>query len=259
MHVPPLAPRPAQQTGLVPVGRANRTPTPQRNGLLRRYHVSSLNEAGHLTDFQRIAPALPVFEAAFSAFARGSIVATDEGPVAVEDLMPGMNVQTACGDYAKLVWIGSTAHVPSQTRDGEHARLTRISADSFGLGRPMPDLLLGPSARLFQENTKLSSQMGSKSACLPAAGFVDGETVISVTPVSSVQLFHLGFESQQIIHVNGLDCESYHPGATTDQIRTDEMLSVFLSLFPHCRTLEDFGPTEVPSLTLDEMERFHAA
>jgi len=63
--------------------------------LTRRYEVAGLTTNGLLTDFHGIAPATPVFEEAFSSFAHGTLISTQTGPVAVEDLTPGTMIRTA--------------------------------------------------------------------------------------------------------------------------------------------------------------------
>ncbi len=72
------------------------------------------------------APALPEIGAAFSALARGSLVATPSGPVAVEDLRPGDLVTTAEAGAEPLVWIGSITLFPKvPPRQPVAARLRR--------------------------------------------------------------------------------------------------------------------------------------
>ncbi len=77
---------------------SNTNPQPQRPAgrpipLTRRYEVTWIDDDGQLDSFVRIAPALPVFEQAFCAFAHGALVSTTEGPVPVEDVEPGMVVE----------------------------------------------------------------------------------------------------------------------------------------------------------------------
>ena len=63
--------------------------------MMRRYRIRSLREDGSVHETENIGPATPVFEKAFSAFARGTLIKTTTGPVAVEDLEPGMMLITA--------------------------------------------------------------------------------------------------------------------------------------------------------------------
>ena len=72
---------------------------------MRSYEVAALRADGSLYIGQDRAPALPLFESAFSAFARGTVIQTTEGEMAVEDLQPGDMINTSTGEAAELVWI----------------------------------------------------------------------------------------------------------------------------------------------------------
>ena len=82
-------------------------------------------------------PAQPVYEEAFCAFARGSLVETDCGPMAIEDLVPGDHVLTESAGLQPITWIGATTLLPEQN---EHARrpvpLHRIMPASCRAPRP---------------------------------------------------------------------------------------------------------------------------
>ena len=80
--------------------------------MMRRYRIRSLREDGSVHETENIGPATPVFEKAFSAFARGTLIKTTTGPVAVEDLEPGMMLITAEHGPSQLLWIGSMTLVP---------------------------------------------------------------------------------------------------------------------------------------------------
>jgi len=81
----------------------------RRNGdmLMRRYHVSHLDPVSNTCiDQVKIAPAIPAFELAFAAMARGTLLAGPDGPVAIEDLRPGMLLETARKGACRIEWIG---------------------------------------------------------------------------------------------------------------------------------------------------------
>ncbi len=227
---------------------------------MRKYEVVHLNRSGDIHEFSRIAPAVPAFEEAFAALARGAILPTENGPVAVEDLLPGDRVRTVDNGFQTLIWRGSCAVVPhavGQSRAMGH--LTRIGADTFGPARPAADLVLGPSARLFHRAPGIRVLTGAEGAFIPARDFYDGVSVVELTPMTAVQVYHLGFAEHQTITANGVAIESYHPGAAPMLGLKGDMLALFLSLFPQVRDLSDFGPSDYRRLRLSDLDLFNAA
>lgn len=218
--------------------------------LTRRYEASWLGANGEILETTRLAPATPLFEEAFSALARGSVVQTREGPVAVEDLVPGMRALTGEGRAEVITWIGSMVLYPHAAQGEEEAvTLTRITAEAFGHGRPVPDLVLGPRARLCLRDPRLRAAVGLEAAYVPARAFLDGVSVIEVVPVAPVTVYHLVLEHHGSLKVAGLEVESYHPGEGVEQMIDPRMLSLFEAQFPQVERLADFGPLAHPRLT----------
>lgn len=202
--------------------------------------VAALRADGSVVTSQRKVPALPLFDAAFSAMARGTPLQTEHGFVAIEDLRPGNPVMTVHGTTARIKWIGSARFTPYDTpaKNG----LTRLMADSFGVNRPHSFLTLGPAARLLQSPPHLRADPGQKRMATPASTFVDGVHVIDVTPPTPLQIFHLSLERHTAVLVAGLEIETYHPGSDPKPMLSHTLRSVFLSLFPHVSDISGFGP-----------------
>lgn len=227
--------------------------------LTRKYEVAGLSPSGQAVNFTRCAPATPPFEDAFAGFARGTLIQTTRGPVAVEDLVPGMPIEVD-GEDLPLLWVGSmTLHPELPGQLEESARLTRITADAFGLGRPMPDLLLGARARLLFRHAKCEALLGRRSAFAPARAFIDGMNAFQIAPAAPVRIYHLALERQAVLRANGVEVESFHPGLAADKILERDTLDLLLSLFPHARSLSDFGPMPYPRLTAFELEGMRTA
>lgn len=227
-------------------------------GPMRRYECLWLDERGHIQERIHRAPETPVIEDAVAALAQGTLVATAEGRVAVEDLLPGMRVQTADHGPDTLLWIGATVLAAAEGAK-EPASLVRVVADSFGPDRPLPDLVLGPRARLLYRHSGCRALLGTDAAFAPARAFADGVNVVCVTPVSQVKVFHLGFAGQRTILANGIPVESYHPGPSLESILSPEALADFMALFPHLDGPDRFGPMPVPRLTAFELDALRAA
>ena len=249
-----LADAPAPQV-LPPEGLEPRAP--RATPMTRRYEASWLSPEGEVLTNVRLAPATPLFEAAFAALARGSVVQTEDGPVAVEDLVPGMRAQTADGGTETISWIGSMTLYPARVgHDARAAALTRVTAEAFGLGRPAQDVVLGPYARLYLHGARLQARTGREMAYVPARAFLDGLAVIEVCPASPVTVYHIALARQAPLRIMGLEIESFHPGEGLAETIEPRMLALFEALFPHLERLRDFGPMAHPRLTRSEIEAF---
>lgn len=210
--------------------------------LTTRCQITWLTRRGEVEDAVRMVPGALLFREALGAVVHGAIVATTSGPVAVEDLVPGDEVLTTEGPRT-LLWKGSQ----TVAKTGRARLLYRIPADALGLGRPMPDLLLGPGARILSRRGPYGAPTGGNAALVPISSLVDGMTAIEISPVSAVQTFHLGFEAHCAFAVNGVEIESVHPGKLDPSIG-EELVSLYMGLFPHLSRAADFGPLTLPRL-----------
>ena len=214
---------------------------------LRRYEVATLMANGNIAQTRQIAPALPLFEDAFCAFTRGSLIETEVGPIAIEDLQPGDRVLTLDDHAETVLWKGSTTLVPGRPGPaGRNLRLTRIMADSFGMQRPMSYVLAGPAARLLNTPSHLRSLANGTQMLTPVQEFIDGMNVIETAPPTAVELFHICLPRHAVIRIGGLDFETYHPGINATRMLSHAMRSVYLNLFAHIDQMSDFGPLAYP-------------
>lgn len=218
---------------------------------MRRYMTSYLSADGEVCYDDVRAPAAPEFQCAFNALAHGSLIATTEGEVAIEDLRPGMMVITREHGAQPVLWIGSMTHAP----DPNGAQfLTRVTADRFAAGAPPLDLLCGPGARLLHRPASLRSSADHKPVYTPLRDFVDGDSVIAIAPRMAVDTYHIALKRHATIRVGGLDLETFHPGMTVlDQMGANTR-DLFVSMFPHIRRATDFGPLAHPRVTMRTIE-----
>jgi hypothetical protein len=217
--------------------------------LARRYEIEWLDAEGALQSRVEIAPALPAYEEAFSAFTHGVPIQTTIGETPVEDLLPGAILACPNGAEARLMWKGSITLVPgAPSASGDAPRLTRVTADSFGPGRPYRDLLFGPSARRLVRGAEVRAGTGCEAALAALSDGVDGMSVIEVQPVQPVRVYHLVTQGHATILAGGVEVETYHPGPDHALSLSAEMLAKFLALFPHLEPDTGFGRTLWPRL-----------
>lgn len=226
------------------------TRRPQRPlQLARRYEIDWQDLGGVLHSRVEIAPALPAFEEAFAAFTHGVPIQTTGGEIPVEDLLPGAVLVCPNGAEAKLMWKGAITLVPgAPSASGEAPRLTRVTADSFGPGRPYRDLMFGPSARRLVRGAEVRAGAGCEAALAAMSDGVDGMSVIEVLPVQPLRVYHLVTQGHATILAGGVEVETYHPAPDHSLSLSAEMLAQFLALFPHLDPEAGFGRTLWPRL-----------
>ena len=191
--------------------------------LMRKYAAASLSEDGRHVVVERLAPASSDFECAFSAFTHSTQLYAPGGPIQASDLVPGDLVTTANGETRQVTWVGSMTGMPMFSNpELPQFRLIRISADSFGLDRPMGDLTLSPHALLDLGGERIS-----------AADRVDGEAFYQILPRSSVRMFQVMLDKPACLLANGLPVASYVPTGRTCSSMGPNRLALFRSFFAH--------------------------
>jgi hypothetical protein len=214
-------------------------PRKQLDIVTRRYDINWRDAQGDIHAKPIVAPAMPVFEKAFGAFAQGTLIQTQNGYCAIEDLHPGDRIATVDGGLQPIRWIGAMTVYPTHLELGvPSSRLYRITDGSFGHDRSAPDLMVGPAARILPGTDAINSS----SPLLTPNDLADGQSVIAINPMSQVRTFHLALASHHLMRANGVLVESYHPGAEPGATLGPELFDHFQALFPHVQNLSDFGP-----------------
>lgn len=248
---PNAAPASRHATDKRPSGFSLTAAGPSTGGLgrpaqlpMRSYEVAALRSDDSLYIGQDKAPAIRFFEQAFSAFARGTLIMTTHGEVAVEDLQPGDMLPTSSGEPAKLIWVGSSSFVPADA--GRRMPLIRIMPDSFGQSRPSSFLTVGPAARVLHTPHHLRGEAGGTQMLTPVREFIDGVNVIEVVPPTPVRLFHICLTRHAVIQAGGIEMETFHPGINATRAVSHSLRDRFLGMFPRIGHVTDFGPLAHP-------------
>lgn len=235
-------------------------PSQRSRPLLRKYEMTALDPSGSIIDIGRLAPAMLPFEDSFAAVARGALLSTPNGPRAIEDILPGDTINTTQAGPQMVQWVGAMMMLPVASNAHDTPRpLTRIAAESLGLNRPMPDLVLGPAARLLHHLPAVIDMYGSPACLAPASGLVDGDAILEIRPVSPIKLFQIMVPIHDTMIVNGVEVETHHPGPQIETQLSYDMLNLYFSMFPGKKSVEDFGPMAYPRLSEEALRAARAA
>lgn len=260
MTIPRWSAYSAQRPTCTPLPTKHATAPNDKPVSMRKYRTSWQADDGQIMEAEQLGPAQPLFESAFSAFARGTLINTTRGPVAIEDLTPGNRVVTAEHGPMPVRWVGSmTLAMPHNSIDQEPTTLTRIMADAFGIGRPMADLLAGPGARILTRPRNMRGNPDTDQVLTPARSLSDGIQAITITPQHPVTVFHLCLRRHSTITANGLEVESFHPGIDFERPLGPTMLALFMAMFPHIHEPHQFGPMAHMRLPLTAPEGLEIA
>ncbi|MCL3881256.1 Hint domain-containing protein [Marivita sp. GX14005] len=216
---------------------------PRRDvALTRTIEAAALLDDHSVLDLTVNVPASPVFEACASAFARGTLISTVMGPVAIEDLRPGDLVETHRGPEP-IVWKGSTSYLPHFAAEATSlTHLLRLPAEGLERG----DLVLGPAARLVVRQDRFTEILNCAAVLAPAGDYVDGDRILRVTPPGAVQLYHIALRRHGILRANGHELESYHPGRLRESDLGSAHRMLLQEMFPHLSDLDGFGDLAFP-------------
>lgn len=156
-------------------------------------------------------------------FVRGTRIKTDQGEVAVEDLMPGDRVLTLDNGFQPVRWVGSS-------RRAAVGRLAPVRIRAGVLGNER-DLLVSPQHRMVLRGWQASLMFGEAEVLVAAKALVN-DTTIRIEEGGEVDYFHILFDRHEIIFANGAACESFHPGQQGWKALDDATRDEILDLFP---------------------------
>jgi hypothetical protein len=132
-----------------------------------------------------------------ACFAEGTLIGTENGPVAVEALAVGDHVITNDGMCQPIVWIGSRAVNCKRHPRPATVWPVRVRAGAFGPGRPVRDLFLSPDHAVFVNGV-----------LVPAKLLING-TSIAQLKRAAISYYHVELRRHEVILAEGLTVESY--------------------------------------------------
>lgn len=171
---------------------------------------------------------------AIVCFGRGSLIETEKGPIAVENLSAGDLVRTRDHGYQPVRWVGSRKLTRHDLAKTPALRPVRISAGALGSGVPAQDLIVSPQHRVLICSGIAQNMFGGKEVLVAARQLLEVDGIDVAEDVENVEYFHILFDRHQIVYSNGAPTESLYPGKqalkSVDAAAREEIFQLFPEL-----------------------------
>nr|WP_252727114.1 Hint domain-containing protein [Paracoccus sp. C2R09] len=165
-------------------------------------------------------------------FARGSLIDTDQGPLAIEALEAGDLVKTMDRGFQPLRWIGSRRLDKLDFARNPKLLPIRIRAGALGNGLPASDLTVSPQHRILVRSAIAMRMFGAQEVLVPANKLLTVDGIDIDEAATSVEYFHMLFEQHEIVFANGAASESLFTGPEAVKSLTPEARREVFTLFP---------------------------
>ncbi len=130
-------------------------------------------------------------------FAKGTLISTVKGLVAVEKLKVGDEVLTIDGEHAPIVWLGHRRVNCVKHSVPEMIHPVCVSKDAFGPGMPNQELFLSPAHAVY-----------AYGHLVPVRHLINDVTITQEAR-DSVTYYHIELPKHTVIFAQGLPAETY--------------------------------------------------
>ena len=169
-------------------------------------------------------------------FTPGTRIATPDGPMLVEDLQEGDQVQTRDNGAQDIMWIGSRHMTGARLFVMPRLRPIRFCAGALGIERPDQELLVSPQHRMLIRGQTAHALFNTPEVMVAASELVNGTNISVDLNVREVRYIHLLLPSHQVIWANGVECESFHPASTALSSLDNTDKARLLAQFPDLKS-----------------------
>jgi hypothetical protein len=174
-------------------------------------------------------------------FSRGTLVETRDGPVPVEDLSAGDEIETLDNGPRPIRWIGSRKISAPELMANPSLRPVRIGAGALGNNLPRRDLLVSQQHRVFLDDWRAQLLFGEKQVLAPAKSLVDDRNIRVDLASHDIEYFHILLDEHEIVFSEGAATESFHPGAYSLSAMDQNVRAELLNLFPELACKSGYG------------------
>ena len=156
-------------------------------------------------------------------FVRGTLIRTDRGERAVEDLAVGDRIITADHGAQEIRWIGAR-----EVAAKDNFAPICVARGALGNDR---DLWLSPQHRVLISGDKARLLFGKDEALVAVKALVNDRDIL-VKPGGTVEYFHILLDRHEVIFANGAAAESLYLGGQALRGLAPDARQEIMTLFP---------------------------
>lgn len=175
-----------------------------------------------------------LFYAGIPCFARGTLIETARGPVAIEALVAGDMIVTRDNGLQPIRWIGSRGLTVAELAAAPDLRPIRIAAGALGGGLPLTDLVVSPQHRVLVRSNIAQKMFGTREVLVAAKQLCQIDGIDIATDMATVEYFHMLFDQHEVVISNGAETESLYTGPealkSVGRAARDEIFAIFPEL-----------------------------
>lgn len=165
-------------------------------------------------------------------FCAGTLIDTDQGPVAVESLKIGDLVVTRDHGLQKVRWIGRSDLSRAQTAVFPKILPVRIAAGAMGPNLPLRDLWLSPQHRVIVRSRIVARMTGQPEALVAIKQLCATPGITQITTPQAVSYFHLRLDRHEMVSAEGLWAETLLMGPQALRSMGPQARAELMLIFP---------------------------
>ncbi len=173
----------------------------------------------------------------FPCFARGTLIATEQGDLPVEQLVAGMKVMTRDHGLQELRWTGARALGATVLELNPNLRPIRVTAGALGNGLPRRDLIVSPQHRILVRSKIAQKMFGSAEVLVAAKQLLQVTGIDIASDVETVEYFHLLFDQHEVVFSEGAETESLYTGSEALKSVGHAAREEIFAIFPELRDM----------------------
>lgn len=177
-------------------------------------------------------------------FGRGTMIITENGAVAIENIKAGDLILTIDNGLQPVRWVGTRKLSRDELSANPGFLPIRIRQNALGAGSPSRDLEISPQHRILISSNIAQRMFGSKEVLVAGKALLELPGIEIVENAGEVEYFHLLFDQHEIIYANGIEAESLYTGREALKSLGSAAREEIFALLPELR--EGFETEQMP-------------